>query len=151
MTLYRIARSEYINDLSGTGAKLYGGRWNEKGSPLLYTSEQTSLGILEILVHFDGLTVPHDLKLLFLELPESEIEDFSIEKFKNIQTMKDAEFQFKIAGQKWIKSQSSLAFRVPSIITEYEYNVMINPLHPNITQLKKVKVVDLQLDDRLFQ
>ena len=31
MLLYRIAKKAYIEDLSGLGSRLYGGRWNEKG------------------------------------------------------------------------------------------------------------------------
>lgn len=150
MKLFRISSSEYIDDLSGTGAKLYGGRWNFKGSPLLYCSENTSLVILEILVHFDGLTVPQNLELLHLELEESQIHNFSKAKFSKIRKSKDAELQFKEAGQQWINSKKSLALKVPSIITTNEFNVLINPKHKNFTLLKKKKKTKLELDERLF-
>lgn len=51
MKLYRIAQTAHIKDLSGTGARLYGGRWNEKGVGVVYTSESRALAILEYLVH----------------------------------------------------------------------------------------------------
>ena len=151
MKLYRISTTEYIDDLSGTGAKLYGGRWNTKGIPLLYCSENTSLAILEILVHFDGLTVPQNLELLQLELNEDQIQKFSVAKFNRIRKTRDAEFQFKKAGEEWVKKGKSLALKVPSIITTNEFNILINPKHMNFKMLKKKKKNKLELDERLFK
>lgn len=151
MKIYRISSSEYINDLSGTGARLYGGRWNERGTALLYCSENVSLAILEILVHFDGLTVPENLELLHLELPDEQILNFSTSKFNKIRKSKDAEFQFVKEGQLWIKSKKSLALKVPSIITPRESNILINPNHSNFKTLKKKKKEKLELDQRLFK
>ena len=51
MIVYRITNSLYSNDITGTGAKLMGGRWNSKGVPLLYVSEHISLAVLEMLVN----------------------------------------------------------------------------------------------------
>jgi len=43
-TAWRLAREEFADDaFSGEGARLYGGRWNHKGLPAIYTSECLSL------------------------------------------------------------------------------------------------------------
>ena len=151
MKLYRISTSEYVDDLTGTGAKLYGGRWNFRGTPLLYCSENTSLAILEILVHFDGLTIPLNLELLQLELDESHIHNYPIVSFNRLRRSTDPENQFKKAGQEWVKSDKSLALRVPSIITTNESNILINPKHRHFNKLKKIKTEKLDLDERLFK
>lgn len=150
MKLYRISSPTYIEDLSGTGAKLYGGRWNEKGTPLLYTSVNISLAMLEILVHFDGLTVPPELSLLQLEIPDDCVIDFPFVKFDKIRKSKDAEMRFKQEGEQWVASNTSLGLMVPSVITTLEHNVLINPKHPDYNKLKKIKVESLDLDSRLF-
>jgi len=151
MIVYRIAKADYINDLGGTGAKIYGGRWNEKGTPLLYCAENISLATLEILVHFDGLTIPEHLTLLHLHIPDEEIMVFKKSKFYDIRKRENAEYLFKDAGQEWVESKSSLALSVPSIITPAENNILINPLHSRITTIKKVKTETLDLDPRLFR
>jgi len=151
MKIYRITTSTYINDFSGTGAKLYGGRWNEKGTPVLYCAQHISLAILELLVHFDGLTIPNNLKLLTLDIPKTEILEFSQHEFKRVLNSKDAEFKFKNEGMKWIKNSKSLVLKVPSVIVYEEFNFLINPLHQNINKLKKSNIKDIDLDKRMFK
>ncbi len=52
------------------GASLYGGRWNHKGTPIIYTAESRALCALEVLANADELaddyvvttiTVPDEL------------------------------------------------------------------------------------------
>ncbi|MCA9448346.1 MAG: RES family NAD+ phosphorylase, partial [Candidatus Omnitrophica bacterium] len=57
MEVFRVAREAYKTDLSGTGARINGGRWNSPGKAVLYTSENRSLAILETLVHITSRTV----------------------------------------------------------------------------------------------
>jgi RES domain-containing protein len=71
MIVYRLTSGEFINDLSGKGAKLYGGRWNSYGLPALYTAEYISLAVLEILVHTKNLRTPLNYYLITLEIPEN--------------------------------------------------------------------------------
>ena len=59
MIVYRLSTAKYANDLTGEGAKIYGGRWNPIGVAALYLSEFISLSILEILVRTDKKNV-HD-------------------------------------------------------------------------------------------
>ncbi len=54
MILHRITTKPYINDLSGTGAMLYGGRWNKKGIRMLYTSKNLSLAVLEVIANLSS-------------------------------------------------------------------------------------------------
>src|SRR5688572_17912578 len=51
LTTARFARSAF----SGEGARLYGGRWNNKGIPLVYTAATQALAMLEMLVQDEPL------------------------------------------------------------------------------------------------
>ena len=73
MLLYRIAKKKFVEDLSGYGARLYGGRWNDKGYSALYTSSSLSLAMCETLVHCDKSVVPQNMFFAELELPDELI------------------------------------------------------------------------------
>ena len=55
---------------SGEGARRYGGRWNRKGRPVVYTAATQSLAALEILVHVDTDLVPNDFVAFAVDIPE---------------------------------------------------------------------------------
>ncbi|MBK8348315.1 MAG: RES family NAD+ phosphorylase [Saprospiraceae bacterium] len=71
MEVYRITREKYAADLTGEGARLYGGRWNRPGVAALYTSEARSLAILELLVHFNSAEALK-MKYVFITLTLNE-------------------------------------------------------------------------------
>src|ERR1700743_3204119 len=70
MLVYRIAKSaERAKDISGFGSFKFGGRWNSKGTYMLYTSMNSSLAYLENLVHFDESNFPPNLYIATIEIP----------------------------------------------------------------------------------
>lgn len=146
MHLYRIAKKAYIEDLSGLGSRLYGGRWNEKGYSAIYTSSSLSLCMCETLVHCDKSIIPQNMFFAEMEIPDELISDSFFE-------IPDGE-ETSIAGTKWLKEKSSVAIKVRSVIlpAEYEkdFNVILNPEHPDFNQLKIKTVVGCPFDLRLF-
>ncbi len=150
MMVYRISKSKYIKDLTGTGAKLFGGRWNPKGYAVLYASINRSLAALEYLIHVDPKTVPRNLKLLALELPNDSIEKFDKKAFLKISKKKNSSLLFKEEGKNWIESKKSLLLEVPSIIIPDEKNILINPSHKLIDKVKIKSVDKFEFDERFF-
>ena len=72
MRLFRLCRQKYT-DLTGYGAKKTGGRWNRKGIAALYTAENASLAVVEVLVHLDRTEIPPDFVLLQITIAEEFI------------------------------------------------------------------------------
>lgn len=142
MDVFRIGREKYIRDLSGEGARLYGGRWNRRGIPLLYTSQHRSLAALEVLVHTTIHEIPHDLMLLTLSVPD-DLEMQSSHAENLTASWRDYPApQFLVdMGLEWAELNKSALFRVPSVVIPQEWNILINPLHE---ELKRVEIADIQ-------
>ena len=71
MILHRICNSNFKDDISGSGARLFGSRWNSKGIPMLYTTEHISLAALEMLVHINYTEVPVSFHVLSVFIPDN--------------------------------------------------------------------------------
>ncbi len=67
MRLWRLTRAVHA-DLSGEGARRFGGRWNSPGRPLVYTAAEAALTVLEVRVHLDlpFELLPDDYVLLIM-------------------------------------------------------------------------------------
>ena len=56
---WRIVQMRFTDRaFEGEGARLFGGRWNRRGTPIIYTAESLSLAMLEILVNLDSACNP---------------------------------------------------------------------------------------------
>lgn len=128
----------------------FGGRWNQKGSSLLYTSENKSLAALEVLIHMDRNTIPDNLQILTLEIPDSEVimidEDFRKWMIKKAQPLMDSQRY----GTAWIRSHESLGLKVPTILIPGEWNILINPEHKNFKKVRILEIENFEFDDRFF-
>ena len=148
MTAYRICNPLFSDDISGTRAKLYGGRWNSKGVGMLYLTEFISLAVLEMLVHIQFKDISVEMSLLHISLPETELKELKLNKLKQ-NWIKDDSYT-KFIGDEFIRSGKSLAMKVPSAVVTEEHNFIINPLHPDFKKIKITGTRNFETDKRLF-
>jgi len=150
--LFRIATSEHISDISGTGARIYGGRWNQQGYPVVYASGSCSLAALEFLVHVPMALAPEDLSILEINITK-KVEIESVNESQLPLNWRDypAPEQLANIGMKWLKSKSSLLLELPSAVVNKEVNVLINPLHEDIKNVGLVAIEKFSFDPRLIR
>lgn len=149
MTIYRLTTGNFADDISGQGAKIYGGRWNPVGIGVVYMSEFISLSILEILVRVDKFSSPDTYTLLSIQIPEDSVATIELKKLR--QSWQNHIEYTRSIGDEFLKANQTLVLKVPSAIVPQEHNFLINPLHKDF---KKVKIIDselLELDKRLLQ
>lgn len=146
MVVFRIARKERIQDLSGIGAQLFGGRWNEKGVPALYASSSLSLSALEILVHTDKNHPPVDMAYAEIYVPDNLLSQKLVQLGEDENALD--------YGTNWLKQKQGMLLQVPSVILPYEYdhdfNVILNPLHEDYNKVFVSSVHDFSFDVRLW-
>lgn len=148
MIVYRLSRKRYAEDLSGRGAELAGGRWNSKGTALVYTGQNISLCMVEVAVHLPLGIVPKDYELISIEIPDDEIQELETDKFDW-----QSALTFVITrdlGDEFARKSEKLILKVPSAVVQGEFNYLINPKHPKIKKVKIKKVEAFGFDDRLF-
>ena len=128
------------------GAQLFGGRWNEKGVPALYASSSLSLAALEILVHTYKNHPPVDMAYAEIYVPDTLLTQ-KIVRLGEGENLLDY-------GTTWLRQKSGLFIKVPSIILPYEYehdfNVILNPLHPDYKQIFVASTHDFSFDMRFW-
>jgi len=149
MILYRIVKCNYADDLSGTGARLFGGRWNSEGKPAVYLASSRSLAVLEVLVHLPPLMIPDNYCLVEIEVPNDSFEALA---FKDLPaTWKDISppIELKLIGDQFLKREKQLLLRLPSAIVPAEFNFMLNPRHPLMKDVKILATQPFDFDGRL--
>lgn len=149
MILYRIAKCTYVNDLSGAGARLYGGRWNSIGKPMIYLASTRSLAVLEVLVHLSPTTFPDDFCIAEIEVPDDSVKELPIKKLPSNWQDILPPTELKKIGDDFLKQQEDLLLKVPSAIVAEEYNYLLNPLHPAMSKAKLIKQLPFNFDQRL--
>jgi RES domain-containing protein len=151
MRLYRIARKSFIDDLSGTGAMLAGGRWNRKGVRMCYASCGLGTAALEMLVHLPRSLYPDDL--FYAEI---EVDDACSLKVLRHDSLPDGWDRYPPPsscaeiGSEWILSRESLLLKVPSAASPGECNVLINPSHREMSGIRIPRTGPYPYDPRLF-
>lgn len=140
------------DDLSGKGAEITGGRWNKKGTPLLYTAGSIALACLETIVHLGGTSpLPLNRDLIKIEITnEMWKERVIFDDSNNVGWDALPEGLVSINwGTSWANSLSSLLAQVPSIVVPEESNVLINPKHPTASKLVATKLRRWSYDTRI--
>jgi RES domain-containing protein len=151
MEVFRISKCAFIEDLSGYGSYLFGGRWNSKHTYMLYTSITGSLAMLETLVHLPNHMLPLDLCMAHLKLPPNCTDTLDINVLDKNWQQYPAPSQLKIIGDKFIASKNNLALLVPSAIIPSENNILINPLHKDFKKIKVINKTTITIDKRIIK
>ena len=121
--------------MSGQGAKEFGGRWNSKGGPVIYTAATQSLAALEILANLASYSLlKRSYSIIRVEFPielmrSVQVEDLPM-NWKNLEHP-----QLKQIGDQWLANRGTPVLEVPSALIPEECNYLINPLHPDFARI----------------
>lgn len=153
MVVWRMVTARFAaTAFSGDGARLYGGRWNRKGVPVVYTAGSQSLAMLEMLVQDEPL------RARYVMIPATVPRQIRIERLGPDRLPKDwrsaaAREKLQSMGTDWVKRGSSAVLAVPSSVIPAETNYLLNPLHPAFAGIEFGRaekfVTDLRLLPRL--
>ncbi|MDH6153734.1 MULTISPECIES: RES family NAD+ phosphorylase [Paraburkholderia] len=155
MRLYRLAKERRgyyrADDLSGNGAAIAGGRWNPRGMRVLYTCCHASTALLEALVHMAGLLPAGGYFLVTLEVPDAvDAAAFVPDVPEGWADLTRDPAATRTLGRQWLEAGEQLAMRVPSVVCPSDFNLLLNPMHPEMASVRVISSEPFTLDPRLF-
>ncbi len=150
MLVWRLVRPEYAPGLDGLGARRFGGRWNSPGQAMVYCASSLALAVLEYFVHVPASMrqsgrMPRLHAVGLTLVPAVEIEHFAYKADAGFPDPKES----SAFGDNWLNSRRGLTLSVPSRVVPLERNVLINPLHPDISGVEITVQTDFIFDSRL--
>jgi RES domain-containing protein len=150
VTVWRLDSRRFARTaLSGNGAFRYGGRWNLRGTRVVYCAESRSLAAMESLVHVEDFEdlVAVEWRATGITLPRNAIEcPLRYPQSWRAYPYSTATQQF---GCEWARSLRSVALRVPSAVVPGEFNYLLNPAHPDFDGLEATGPTPFRFDPRL--
>lgn len=135
----------------GEGARLYGGRWNSSGVPMVYASQHQSLAALEVRVHIDRTRMRRLYKCFSFQFDEQLMKTLPAGALPKDWLQEPPPPSLQQIGDNWVKSGDSVILAVPSVVIPGEFNYLVNPKHPDFGKLKIGKPTGFAFDQRLFQ
>ena len=149
-TAWRIVLEQWKDTaFSGEGARLSGGRWNTMGTAVVYTSNSLSLAQLEVLVH------AHKRRLLLrwavceLDIPDEIVTSVDVSLLSQDWTNPRVWSETQQIGDRWARKNTSAVLRVPSAVSQVEFNFLLNPLHKDFRRIKIGPFRPFTFDSRL--
>lgn len=152
LTVYRTVKAKYIVEpLATEGARLFGGRWNPKGFPLLYATSSPALALVESLVHQPRVKYEKlpKLFLLTLEVPE-DVTTYLLDELPEYWNDESYERTQWILRE-WLINPTTLVAAVPSVVVPMSYNYLLHPAHPRFSEIQVIKQEVFPVERRLWR
>ncbi len=135
---------------TGVGGLYAASRWNHLGTAMVYTATSRALAALEFFVNLEPNEAPDDLLIAEASVPDAFIESLDVGLLPpnwrglNNETCRDL-------GSDWAASGRSLALRIPSAVVEGEWNVLLDPKHPEFSKVWIAAPKPFRYDERMFR
>lgn len=156
MKLWRIAaetRKYAADDLSGGGAAVSPGRWNDEDEPVVYCAPTIAMAVLETAAHIDDAALPLNKYLVEIDVPDEvwlRREEVNVASLPVTWAAIPAGRASVTFGSNWLTSLRSPLLLVPSVIVPEEPIALINPAHADAARIS-ARVVRLFEYTRLFR
>ncbi len=156
MRLWRIAtetRRFSAVDLSGAGAALHPGRWNDDGEPVVYCAPTIAIAVLETAAHIDASGLPLNRFLVAIDVPKAVWQQHEVVLPRDLSPLWAAipAGRASVAfGSAFLRSLRAPILLVPSVVVPEEAVALINPVHPLCASLQAEVIRPFEFN-RLFR
>ncbi|WMJ70851.1 RES family NAD+ phosphorylase [Stenotrophomonas sp. 24(2023)] len=126
------------DDLSGAGAAVSPGRWNQEGEKVIYAAPTLAMAVLETSAHIVDAGLPLNKYVISIEVPDALWKRRTVITAGALAQDWDAipcgrtSIQ---AGSDWYRSGASVLLELPSVIVPEESVVLINATHADAARI----------------
>lgn len=148
---WRLTKAKYAETaLSGIGSALRAGRWHTRGRAVVYAASSASLALLETLVNVDRTELLRaEYVALPLDIPERVVERAALDDLPADWQAWPHPASTRALGTTWYDRRRSAALMVPSVVVPREWNVLLNPTHPDFRHIGTGPPEPFPVDPRL--
>lgn len=156
MILWRIAaetRHYAADDLSGRGAALYPGRWNDEQQAVVYAAPSLALAVLETAAHVDDAGLPLNRFVVRIDISDTawaRRERLDIDSLTPAWCAIPAGQASVKMGSDWLISLRSPILLLPSVVVPEEEIALLNLAHPALKTVSASIVRPFEFN-RLFR
>lgn len=153
MTAWRLIKARHAaTAFDGEGARRFGGRWNARGTPLVYLGGTLSLAALEFFVHLTAEDARIPFVAFRIEIPDNvpwgALDPAQLPADWREEPPPD---DCKVLGSAWAERGDTAILRVPSVIVPHEHNWLLNPRHPDFGRIAIGAPEPFGFDSRMWK
>jgi len=152
MEVFRLSKEKWASVLSGKGAALKGARWNSPGTEIIYPASNRSLAMAEVAVHLTLATLPDDYMMVTISIPD-DVSTITV-KEKDLPRCWNT-FPYlpvtQTLGDNFIRENKYCLLKIPSAVTKGDFNILINPFHPDFSRIRIKSIEPFPFDKRIFK
>lgn len=151
MQVWRLFPARYRDAaFTGVGGHYAARRWNHLGTLMVYTATSRALAALEYFVNLEPNEAPDDLLMAEAAVPDELIETLDLKLLpRNWRSLNNQ--RCRDLGSEWAASGRSVALKVPSVVVDGDWNVLLNPKHPDFSKVKIGPAKAFRYDERMFR
>jgi RES domain-containing protein len=117
---------------------------------MVYTATSRALAALEFFVNLEPNEAPDDLLIAEATVPDECAETIDLKLLpRNWRALNNQ--RCRDLGSAWAASLRSLALKVPLVVVDGDWNVLLNPKHPEFTKVAIGSVKPFRFDERMFR
>ena len=147
---WRLVKQKHAaSAFTGEGARIFEGRWNSAGVPVVYCSENLALAALEILVHARPVVIREPFRAFRVSFDDSLVSRIELKKLPKGWNLQPPSAVSKTIGDEWVRSNRSVVLSLPSMLVPLERTYLLNPKHADFWKIKIQEVGNFALDPRL--
>ena len=152
MEVFRLSKKRWSEVLTGKGAALKGARWNSPGPEMIYCSTSRSLAMAEVAVHNTLATIPGDYMMQTLSIPDDTfLKMFREDELPVLWNSFPHRVETQKIGDEFVRRNIYCLLKIPSVVVRGDFNLLINPFHPQFKEIKIVRYEPFPFDHRIFK